>query len=326
MILSHASSRPASAEPSRSKATWKGLPELWSRNAGSEESPAQADIVVAARPVMGNPDQTQLRRTEVVEQLLRIGVRVGGTLLVHTSFRAVRPIEGGPTGLIESLQTALGPAGTLVMPSWSGEYDQVFDPATAPADPDLGVVADTFWRLRTVLRSDHPFAFAAAGPAAEQILSDPLPLPPHRAESPVGRVHELDGQVLLLGVRHDANTTVHLAELTAGVPYRAPKYCTVLEDGQAVRVEYGENDHCCARFLLVDDWLLARALQSEGKVGHAQARLIRSRDVVAVTVAALKVDPLFFLHPSGICADCDEARDSIDSSDGNSFSGSPSGA
>lgn len=119
------------------------------------------------------------------------------------------------------------------MPSWSGNDDEPFDPMTTPASPDLGVVADTFWRLPGVLRSQHFFAFAAAGPEAAAITSDPLPLPPHIPESPVGRVHDLDGQVLLLGVGHDADTTLHLAELLAGVPHRVPKHCTVLQGGCA---------------------------------------------------------------------------------------------
>ena len=67
----------------------------------------------------------------------------------------------------------------------------------------------TFWQLPGVLRSDSPHAFAAAGPQAARITA------PHRWMSrmdwtgPVGRVYELDGQVLLLGVDHTANTTIH---------------------------------------------------------------------------------------------------------------------
>lgn len=251
----------------------------------------------------------ELSGDEVVGQLRALGVREGGVLLVHTSFRAVRPIEGGPTGLIEALRAALGPEGTLVMPSWTGSDEEPFDPATTPASPDLGVVADTFWRLPGVVRSNHLNAFAAAGPRAERITSGPLPLPPHIPESPVGRVYDLDGQVLLLGVNHDADTTLHLAELLAGVPYRVPKSCTVLQEGRPVRLEYGENDHCCERFTLADGWLRERGLQSEGRVGHAQARLVRSRDVVSVALEHLARDPLVFLHPpSAGCADCDEAR------------------
>jgi aminoglycoside N3'-acetyltransferase len=254
----------------------------------------------------------EVSRAEVVDQLHQLGVGEGGVLLLHTSFRAVRPVEGGPVGLIAALRGALGPDGTLVMPSWSGDDDHPFDPITTPTPPSLGVVADTFWRLPGVLRSDHFHAFAAAGPEAARVTSDPLPLPPHIPESPVGRVHDLDGQVLLLGVGHDADTTLHLAELLAGVPYRVPSYCTVLQDGRPVRIDYGENDHCCERFGFADEWLRARGLQAEGRVGHAHARLARARDIVEVTLERLARDPLLFLHPpSAECAECDRSRKSV---------------
>ena len=261
----------------------------------------------------GDVVRREIRRAEVVEQLRAIGVERGGVLLVHASFRAVRPVEGGPAGLIEALRDVLGPDGTLVMPSWTGDDGTPFDPGSTPASEDLGVVAETFWRMPGVLRSDHPFAFAAAGPHAAQVTADPLPVPPHIPASPVGRVHDLDGQVLLLGMNHDADTTVHLGELIAGVPYRIPKHITVLRNGSPVRVEYGENDICGERFALVDVWLRERGRQSEGPVGHADARLARSRDVVAAVTQHLAADPLLFLHPAGAgCEECDEARRSLE--------------
>jgi aminoglycoside 3-N-acetyltransferase-4 len=198
------------------------------------------------------------------------------------------------------------------MPSWTGDDDEPFDPITTSPSPDLGVVADAFWRRPGVARSTHPFALAAAGPLAERIISGPLPLPPHIPESPVGRVHDLDGQVLLLGVGHDADTTLHLAELLAGVPYEVPRHCTVLQDGRPVRIDYGENDHCCARFAFADQWLREWGLQSEGRVGHAHARLARARDIVEIALEHLVADPLLFLHPEGAgCAECDEARSTV---------------
>ena len=260
----------------------------------------------------GTQAKIEVSINEVAAQLQALGVRRGGVLLVHTSFRAVRPIERGPLGLIEALRAALGPEGTLAMPSWTGDDDEPFNHWTTAASSDLGVVADTFWRLPGVLRSEHPFAFAADGPRAAQIVSGSLPAPPHAPGSPVSRVHDLDGQVLMLGVDHQANTTLHLAELLAAVPYRVPKHCTVLRDGRAVRVEYLENDHCCARFALCDEWLRARGLQWEGRVGHAHARLARAQDVVSVACEYLAGDPLLFLHsPDAGCAECDEARSSI---------------
>ncbi len=108
------------------------------------------------------------------------------------------------------------------------------------------------------------------------------------------------------------DTTLHLAELLAGVPYRVPRHCTVLRDGRPVRVAYGENDHCCERFALADQWLRPRGLQSEGRVGHAPARLARARDIVRVARERLAGEPLVFLHPAGGgCAECEAARAAV---------------
>ena len=110
----------------------------------------------------------------------------------------------------------------------------------------------------------------------------------------------------MLGVGHDCNTTIHVAENIAGVRYRQPKYATVLEDGSPKRYEYGETDHCCERFALLDAWL--QHGRKCGSIGKAEARLARSRDIVAAALARLREDETVFLHPAGECAECDLAR------------------
>ena len=115
----------------------------------------------------------------------------------------VKPIANGPSGLIAALSAALGPEGTLVMPSMTEDDDHPFDPRQTPCT-GMGVVAQTFWQQPAVMRSDSPHAFAASGPQANHITAPhPVDLP-HGLNSPVGRVYELDGQVLLLGVGHDS--------------------------------------------------------------------------------------------------------------------------
>jgi aminoglycoside 3-N-acetyltransferase len=246
-------------------------------------------------------------REDVIAQLLTLGVPPGGVVLVHTAFSSVRPIEGGPAGLIEALRGALGPGGTLGM---TDDDEHPFDPARTPC-AGMGVVADTFWRMPGVLRSDSPHAFAAAGPHAATIAA-PHPVDvPHGPRSPVGRVHELDGYVLLLGVGHDADTTVHLAEHLAGVRYRRRYVTTVLAEGRPTRCHYEEPDHCCQNFGLLDRWLEAAGLQRRGIVGHGEARLARARDIVATAVARMREEETVFLHPPGVCEECDEARASL---------------
>lgn len=151
-----------------------------------------------------------MNQTQLVNQLHALGIQPGGVLLVHTSYRNTRPVEGGVEELIVALRAAIGAEGTLVMPSMTSDDEHVFSPVTTDC-LDLGAVADTVWRMLGVLRSDSPHAFAAVGRLAEHITAlHPVDIP-HGINSPVGRVYELDGQILLLGVGHDANTTIHLA-------------------------------------------------------------------------------------------------------------------
>lgn len=243
-------------------------------------------------------------------QVRELGVEPGGVLLVHCAFSRVRPVEGGPQGLIAALLGALGPQGTLVMPSMTSSDDEPFDPQSTPC-AGMGVVADTFWRMPGVLRSDSPHAFAASGPAAARITAPHPPEIPHGPDSPVGRVYDLDGQVLLLGVGHDDDTTIHLAEFLAGVRYRRRKMLTVRVGEAVTRLEIREIDHCCQNFTMVDGWLEEDGLQRRGMVGHAPARLAHSRDIVAVVTARLRQNETAFLHPYGVDEECDDARASL---------------
>ena len=248
---------------------------------------------------------------EIAQELLDLGVRPGGVLVVHTSFRAVRPVEGGPAGLIEALTRALGPAGTLVMPTMT-DGESLFDPCRTPTT-DMGITAETFWRTPGVLRSTHPGgSFAARGPHAAAICA-PQPLsPPHGHDSPVGHVWDLDGQVLLLGVTQGENTSIHLAEAVANVPYSV-RYPTVIAvEGRVETVAIAETDHCCQGFAQADEWLRAKGQLKEGRVGEAQARLMRSDDLVKTIVERLRGDPLVFLCAPAIgCEECDRARASV---------------
>src|SRR5215813_8756241 len=137
------------------------------------------------------------------------------------------------------------------------------------------------WESFRICSGDYRVCFAAttlmlllrsASRRFELRITAPHPIdPPHGLNSPVGRVYELDGQVLLPGVGHDVNTTIHLAESLAGVRYRRKKYVTVVKEGKATRINYQEIDHCCQNFNLVDRCLEDRGLQRKGHVGHAEA-------------------------------------------------------
>ncbi len=150
------------------------------------------------------------------------------------------------------------------------------------------------------------------GPHAERICA-PQPLtPPHGPDSPPGRVHELEGQILLLGVDHSESTTLHVAEAIATVPYSVSHPCVVEEGGVVREVMIAETDHCCRGFCIMNRWLEERGLQRTGPVGHGMARLADARAIVSLAVEKLRRDPLVFLCATERrCEECDQARASI---------------
>ena len=86
---------------------------------------------------------------------------------------------------------------------------------------------------------------------------------------------------------------------------------TIINAGEPTRYCYNEIDHCCDNFNLVDQWLDAERGQRRGRVGHGEARLAASRNVVTTVNARLRANETVFLHAPGVDTQCDEARASI---------------
>ncbi len=63
---------------------------------------------------------------QLVAELRALGVHGGSTLMVHTSLRSLGWVIGGTQAVLEALRDAVGPDGTLVMPTQSW---QLCDPA-----------------------------------------------------------------------------------------------------------------------------------------------------------------------------------------------------
>jgi aminoglycoside N3'-acetyltransferase len=61
-------------------------------------------------------------------------------MMVHASLRAIGPVDGGASGVIEAVRAALGPDGTMLM-IIAANAGEAFDRLSTPADPDIGVLA-----------------------------------------------------------------------------------------------------------------------------------------------------------------------------------------
>ena len=240
-----------------------------------------------------------------------LGLGPGATVMVHTSLSALGYVVGGAETVVTALRDAVGPDGTLMMPTHSSQYTDPggwrnppvppgwvetmratmppFDPEHSPTR-EMGVVAEHFRRLPGVLRSTHPTVSAAAvGPRAADLLAD------HSLDrglgegSPQARLYDLDGQVLLLGVSHVNNTSLHLAEhraVPAGHPLLAQS-SPVIIDGTRRWVAHDEIDDD-NDFAAIGVAFAATGAQRSGSVGAGVGHLMRARAVVDFAVGWLR--------------------------------------
>ncbi|MBS4202058.1 AAC(3) family N-acetyltransferase [Bacillus sp. FJAT-49732] len=255
-----------------------------------------------------------LTKKQLIEDFKRVGIKEGMVLVVHTSLRNIGYIEGGPEVVIESLLEILGDEGTLVMPSMTSG-DELFDPKTTPTE-GMGIVAETFWRMPSVLRSVHPnSAFAAYGKYASEIVAEHPIDQPEGIKSPIGKVYQLDGRILLLGVSHDSNTTIHLAESLNDVPYRTYSTVLISNNGKIEKIEVPIINHCCQNFKKMESLLKEEGYLTVGTIGNGVCQFMKARDVVEVASTQLKKNPYYFLCEDE-CEECTEAREYVISQNG----------
>ena len=170
---------------------------------------------------------------DLVQAFRSLGLSPRQPVLVHASLSSFgEEIRGGADTLLGALLAVSGrvmtPAftyRTMIIPEAGPENNgltygsgkdlnqmaEFFFP-DMPADPLMGILAETVRRHPQAKRSMHPIlSFAGIGleeVLAAQTLAEPL--------APIGGLAKMDGEVVLIGVNHTVNTSIHYAEALAG--------------------------------------------------------------------------------------------------------------
>lgn len=261
------------------------------------------------QPMPAGPLVTQ---PDIVRDLCALGVEPGMTLLVHSSLSKLGWVAGGQVAVILALEETLTAEGTLVMPTHSADltdpvnwrhppiplewqepfrqYAPSYDRALTPTH-GMGAIPEAFRKQDGVLRSNHPHqSFAAWGKHAVFVAQDQPLTPIFGEESPLARVYDLDGWVLLLGVGHGNNTSLHLAEWRANIPrtYEV-NGAPVMVDGVRRWVSWQEMIWSDEDFVELGAAFAAESgLQRAGKIGAADALLLPQRPLVDFAVRWLQ--------------------------------------
>lgn len=224
---------------------------------------------------------------DIKTALKDIGVREGQAIMVHTSLSSLGYVCGGAQSVIEALMESVGGDGTIMMPTqswknldpstgvywqepeewWSAirEYIPAYDKRITPTNT-MGAVPEMFRQWPGTLRSDHPARSVAAWGRYAQYLTENHDLSDIFGDrSPIGRLYELDGYVLLTGVGYDKNTSLHLADARAEYPGKH-----MVTESSAIRID-GQRIWKSYETLAVDgeDFsAIGEAFEQTGKVRH----------------------------------------------------------
>ncbi|MBE5845075.1 MAG: AAC(3) family N-acetyltransferase [Butyrivibrio sp.] len=249
-----------------------------------------------------------ITKNDVMSALSAVGLKKGQTVMVHTSLSSIGYVCGGAQTIIEALIETVGPEGTIMMPtqSWKNldpedgvhwtvpeEYWQVirdnwpaYDKNITPTNT-MGAVAEMFRSWPGVIRSDHPARSVAAwGKHAQYLTSDHDLSNIFGAGSPIGKLYELNGAVLLIGVDYDKNTSIHLADVRAEYPskHNCIEHSAIIEDGKRVWKEYETLFVDGEDFVTIGEAFERSGVVNKARLGDATLRLMSQKALVDFSV------------------------------------------
>lgn len=249
-----------------------------------------------------------ITKQDIACVLSEVGVKRSQHIMVHTSLNALGYICGGAQSIVEALIEAVGEDGSILMPSqswknldpstgvhWEISKEQwplirenwpAYDKTITPTNT-MGAVAEMFRQWPGVVRSDHPARSVAAFGKERVFLTENHDLSNiFGIGSPMSKLYDLDGYVLLIGVGYDKCTSLHLADELATYPSK--RTCV---ESSAINV-CGKRQWVDYETLYVDgeDFeQIGRAFESvysipEISLGNGKVKLIHQRTLVNFAV------------------------------------------
>ena len=247
-------------------------------------------------------------KQDILDALQAVGVKPGQAVMVHTSLSSLGFVCGGAQTVVQALTEAVGEDGTLMMPtqSWKNldpttgvhweepeEWWQIirdnwpaYDKRVTPTNT-MGAVAEMFRTWPGALRSGHPARSVAAwGRYAEYLTKDHDLSNIFGEGSPIGKLYELDGYVLLIGVGYGKNTSIHLADVRAEYPgkHNCTEHSAILENGQRVWKAYDTLAVDGEDFEQIGEAFEAAGLAKKVPLGNGALTFMRQRDIVDFAV------------------------------------------
>src|SRR5699024_7735641 len=141
-----------------------------------------------------------------------------------------------------------------------------------------------FRTLPNVKRSNHPaYSFSAWGKEKDYILNNHSLNNGLGEESPLARIYDLNGYVLLLGTDYESSTSMHLSEHRVRVFPRTTEKSPVIYKNEKHWVTYNEIENDKTNFIQIGTAFEKKQKISTSMIGKAPSKLMNQKKLIDFT-------------------------------------------
>ena len=256
-----------------------------------------------------------LNRETLADAFRAMGIGAGDGVIVHSSLKSLRQVEGGADAVLDALLDAVSPSGNVMFPTFN--YSRPlptphFDPATTPAR--TGILPERARLRANAIRSLHPtHSVAVIGPNAKALTENHLQTRAFGIGSPIDLLASRGGKILLIGVGQMSNSTIHIAEDHAQIPKAGvydplPSVGVLQADGSVIEHRLDSSPSCSAAFEAAAFPLRQRGAIRDARVGDSMMQMMKGADVLAIIGQLLADQPDALLCNNPQCATCPGTR------------------
>ena len=234
-----------------------------------------------------------ITKEKIYEQLESFRFAQGRPVLVHTSLRAVGEIEGGGQTLLDCLIDFFTQKdGIFCVPThtWStGMLDMTKN------ETCIGVLPNLAAGHPDGTRTPHPThsmaVFGKRGLVEQFVKDEEKVTTPASPNGCYGKIYDMDGHIMLLGVGHNKNTYLHCVEEMLDVPNRLdehPGKRTVIDKNGTVHTVLTRGHHAdgipdvSANYIKYEPAFRYHGCIADGILGNASVMMCSARGMKEV--------------------------------------------
>ncbi|MCE5251340.1 AAC(3) family N-acetyltransferase [bacterium] len=249
---------------------------------------------------------TTVTKDMILAGFREMGIGPGHKFIMHSSLKSLGYVEGGPDAVIDAMIESVSPGGTVFVPTMT--FGKPFNPDRTPSV--VGLITEVFRKRPGAVRSLHPsHSVAGIGPDAARICADHEKTTPMGPGSPLVKLADEDGWIMLLGADHIGNSTVHVAHELAQVPFLNTWRDIEVSDNEGnSRITRALIPGCSSGFNNLEPLLVKKHAIGIHRIGDAEVRWMKGRDVIDTAYEAVSDNPVFLLCSRPVCPWCEHAR------------------